>query len=400
MATRWRGLVVAAVLLWPGHGWAESALPWVFHSGATATGNGAEIQAEYYSTIAVQIEGTFVGDVTFEKKTKDATGYVAVQCRESTDGTMSATTDVPGYWECPGGAYLFRVRVSSYTSGTIVVTGHATTAVVGRGGGGAGSLHTAHTGGNEISGATSARPVIIGNGTQKTKHYGDPTEGSVQEPVPLGDSLWRVWPNFKGCIKDMEAQKLIFCFDPDATLMIDKYLFMDPDYYPWKFGWLGAGNLVGDGTNCPAIPTAVTINSGPKIKTFICLDNDGSTLFGALRMPNDWSGGNVFFSHAYIQTGSGGGAIHGDLAAQCRGLGEIPSSTWGTEVAIDNNAVTGGSANDMTQTATAVTPAGTCTGGDMLYFRYQLDATGTTTPVATLHHLGFRVLYPSRSWSN
>lgn len=115
---------------------AQSALPWVFHGGATGTANGNAMTADYFSTVAVQIEGSFVGTVTFEKKTKDATGYVLVQCANVTDGTRATEANEPGYWECPGGANSFRARVSAYTSGTIVVTGNGTTAVSSRSGSG------------------------------------------------------------------------------------------------------------------------------------------------------------------------------------------------------------------------------------------------------------------------
>jgi hypothetical protein len=158
-----------------------------------------------------------------------------------------------------------------------------------------------------------------------------------------------------------------------------------------KSAWFGAGALSTDGTQC-ANPAEVTINSGPKIWTAICTDNDGSTMYGSLKMPDGWNAGTVTFQHVYLQTAANTGALNGDIAAQCRGNGEVPSSTWGTEVAIDDAAVVGSGSNDMT-TSAAVTPAGTCAAGDMLYFRYQLDAAGTTTPVATLHHLGFMMKY-------
>jgi hypothetical protein len=158
-----------------------------------------------------------------------------------------------------------------------------------------------------------------------------------------------------------------------------------------KSVWFGAGSLSTDGTQC-ANPAEVTINSGPKIWTVICTDNDASTMYGSIKMPDGWNGGTVTFQHIYLQTAANTGALNGDIAAQCRGNGEVPSSTWGTEIAIDDAAVVGSNSNDMT-TSAAVTPAGTCAAGDMLYFRYQLDAAGTTTTAATLHHLGFLMKY-------
>jgi hypothetical protein len=167
---------------------------------------------------------------------------------------------------------------------------------------------------------------------------------------------------------------------------------------PIKSVWFGAGALSTDGTQC-AVPTEVTINSGPKIWTIICADNDGSTIYGSVRMPDSWNAGTITFTHVYIQTAANTGALNGDIAAQCRGNGEVPSSTWGTEVAIDDAAVVGSNSNDMT-TSAAVTPAGTCAAGDMLYFRYQIDAAGTTTTAASLHHIGFNMEYGISSLSD
>ncbi len=186
---------------------------------------------------------------------------------------------------------------------------------------------------------------------------------------------------------------------PGGATPKDRYTIGYSGNYPLKSFWVGAGALYGDGTNCPSRPTAVTINSGPVIPTFICTDNDGSRLNGMVAMPPDWDGGTITLTHSYIQTAADTSALNGDVAAQCRGAGETVSSTWGTEVAIDDAAVTGSNANDLT-TSAAVTPAGTCAAGDMLYFYYELDAAGTTTAAATLHHLGFRVTYSYTSLSN
>lgn len=260
------------------------------------------------------------------------------------------------------------------------------------------TLDNAFDNGQEVDGATSATPLIIGNGTQKGKHYGDASNGYVIEPVPLGDSVWRCWTNFNCVIRDMEGAATMFTIDPDAASPLLMYQFSS-GYRPLKSGWIGAAMLDGDGTNCPARPTAVTINSGPKLPTFICADSSSSILYGAVRMPDDWDGGTITFQHVYVQTAADTSALNGDVSAQCHGNGETVDSTWGTAQAIDDAAVTGSNKNDMT-TSAAVTPAGTCAAGDMLYFRYVLDATGTTTATATLHHLGFYVKYTSTSWSH
>jgi hypothetical protein len=150
-----------------------------------------------------------------------------------------------------------------------------------------------------------------------------------------------------------------------------------------------AGGMTPDGTQC-ADADRVTINSGPVQYTVVCADNDGSTLYGHIVMPPNWDGGTVTFTHEYLQTAADTGALNGDIACQCRGLGEIPSSTWGSEVAIDDAAVTGSNAVDQTTSASA-TCAGTCAANDSLWWRYQVDATGTDTAVATLHNLGMRM---------
>lgn len=298
----------------------------------------------------------------------------------------------------------------------------------------------------EITTANSeANAVMEGDGTNKVKRWWDATLGYVIKPEPLGNTAWRCWTNFNCIVRDEEGDKTFLTIDPDAlgagsgtlTLATSEQLvvsnlgveFAESDTNPTcaagnyniyadtseaklkkcqngtvsdldggrvKSFWVGARNLEGDGAQCPARPTAVTINTGsaPKVPTFICTDNDSSRLDGSLRMPPDWNGGTITFTHSYIQTAADTGALNGDIAAQCRGTGETPSSTWGSEVAIDDAAVTGSNANDLT-TSAAVTPAGTCAAGDMLYFKYELDATGTTTAVATLHHLGFHVTYTS-----
>ncbi len=250
---------------------------------------------------------------------------------------------------------------------------------------------------------TLANAALFGDGTNKWALYNDPTDGLQFICVIAGvandcNYIRKLASGKYWQVTDSSGNNLLKLY-PEGATPKDRYTIGYSGNYPLKSFWVGAGALYGDGTNCPSRPTAVTINSGPVIPTFICTDNNGSRLTGAVKMPNDWDGGTLTFSHSYIQTASNTSALNGDVAAQCRGTGETVSSTWGTEVAIDDAAVTGSNANDIT-TSAAVTPAGNCAAGDMLYFYYELDATGTTTAVATLHHLGFTVTYSSTSLSH
>jgi hypothetical protein len=175
-------MALLGVLL-PWVAWAQSSLPFIFHSGATATGNGTAMQADYFSSIHVQVEGTFSGTVVFERKSKDGTNYFLTQCTNSEDGTKSTEAVEPGYWECPGGAFSFRVRVSAYTSGTIVVTGTGTTAVSRRGdGSGAVGIDQVMAVDRTYGGAVSqATGIRVGDDVSQeyTILFRDPTDGLI-----------------------------------------------------------------------------------------------------------------------------------------------------------------------------------------------------------------------------
>lgn len=210
------------------------------------------------------------------------------------------------------------------------------------------------------------------------------------------DYIRKLSATFKWGIQDASGNA-VFSIFPSAGSMPAVYPF-GTGYYPLKTVWFDAGSLSTDGTQCAA-PAEVTLNSGPKTFTIICTDNDSSTMYGKIKMPDSWDAGTVTFTHVYLQTAADTSALNGDIAAQCKGNGEAVNNTWGSEVAIDDAAVTGSNQNDFT-TSAAVTPNGTCAAGDMLYFRYQLDATGTTTAVATLHTLGFKMEYGVTSLSD
>ncbi|MDH5738727.1 MAG: hypothetical protein OEY77_00210 [Nitrospira sp.] len=413
MVSGLRGMIIVVMVLLPYRIGAESAIPWVFHSGATGAANGSELPAGYYSTVAVQIEGTFQGIVEFQKKTKDATSYVPVQCTDANDRSIVSIQAVePGYWECPGGAFSFRAPVTSYTSGTIVVTGHATTAVISRGGGsGGGSAQGLDANfdlpsGNIITGTSEARRLdILGlggqaaNGATVFQHSDGNTYITCVSGGVVDDcnKIVRL-PNTRYFQVNGAANTQMIRFDPSAPTAALQYT-VGAGYYILYSKWIPADRLIGDGTNCPTSATGAVLNSGPRIRTFICADNNGSRLDGSFKMDFKWAGEQITVIQVVVQTAVNTAALLGHFTCQVRGNGVAPSSTWATEVPITASSVGGSSKNDFFTIDTPIQCNGTPAGGDMLYFKYELDATGTTTPTATLHHLGFLILFLGESLS-
>lgn len=261
------------------------------------------------------------------------------------------------------------------------------------------TLDSAFDRGKVIDGANSlANALRIGDGTTPICLYTDATLGPVIKPCTDANTRTHIWTNFTWGLRDHEGDADMLIVDPDAATKKAMWAFQS-GYYPLKSVWIPAGNLDGDGTNCPASPTAVTINSGPKRKTFICADNNGSRLNIGLKAPNDWDGGTFTLTAVVIQTAADTAALHSDTAWQCRGNGEPVSNSWGTEVAMDLANLTGSNANDFIPSGN-ITATGTCASADMLYGYWDVDATGTTTGMTTLHILGFLLTYSSTSLSH
>ena len=149
--------------------------------------------------------------------------------------------------------------------------------------------------------------------------------------------------------------------------------------------FFSAWSVNADGTQCAA-PTAVTLNSGPVVGSIVCADNAASAFYGDMGMPDNWDGGTITVKiHAHRATGSG--TLEFDFSAQCRGDGEVPSSTWGSAVAVSTVFDT---ANEVEQTeSAAITAAGTCAAGDHLFWRAVMD--DTATDVADVNILGVSV---------
>lgn len=254
--------------------------------------------------------------------------------------------------------------------------------------------------GGAVSAATG--PQFGSNATGRyLVPFDDPTTGLALECVTPGgvghcDKGHTVQDTFKSFIADAAGARMTN-YEPNAATSILQWALGTKKQL--KYVFFPAGNLVGDGTNCPLAASAVTINSGPKTLTMICGSGGNGDMDFNTIMPRNWDGGDTYFEPSYTQTAANTSAMNSDIKSQCRGAGETPSSTWGSSVSIDDAAVTGSSAEDKTLSA-AVTPAGTCTGGDHFYGRYTLDVTGTTTPEATLNFFGIGMYYFVNSESN
>lgn len=248
-----------------------------------------------------------------------------------------------------------------------------------------------------ITGANSeANCFRVGTVTNYYCVYSDAGTGLYIKPEPLADTRVYGWTNKNIVLWDDEGAAAIETIDPDAASTLAMYTY-GSNYRPKKSIWFGAGSLSTDGTQCAA-PAEVTINSGPKIWTIICTENDAATMHGSVKMPDSWDAGTITLEVVYIQTAADTGTIKLDAGAQCRGTGEAVS-TWGTEVDMDSTG-TGSNKNDYA-TSAAITPTGTCAAGDMLYFRVQVDATSNpTTAAATLNFVGFKMEYSTTSRSD
>lgn len=72
--------------------------------------------------VAYQLTGTFSGTVTFEGSV-DGTNYVAIAAEPIGGGSSVTTATAAGIWRVrAGGLHSVRARVSTYTSGTFVIT--------------------------------------------------------------------------------------------------------------------------------------------------------------------------------------------------------------------------------------------------------------------------------------
>ena len=100
----------------------------IMQNSATATGTGTAVNTVdapdgAYTVLDMHVEGINGDTITFEG-TIDGTNWIAVACENLTGGTQATTATADGLYRfIIGGVRQVRARVSTYSAGTIVVTG-------------------------------------------------------------------------------------------------------------------------------------------------------------------------------------------------------------------------------------------------------------------------------------
>src|ERR1051325_941445 len=168
-------------------------------------------------------------------------------------------------------------------------------------------------------------------------------------------------------------------------------------YKPLKTIYWDAGSITTDGTNC-GVPAEQALNSSESTWAFSCADSGSSKFSGKIRMPASWDGGTVTFTLSLFHGTSESITFAGDFSAQCRGAGEVISSTYGTAVAADVSITT---AKQIAEATTAaVTPTGTCAASDWLLWRYVIDAANFSTNAANAKVIGVSMKYSVNALSD
>lgn len=250
---------------------------------------------------------------------------------------------------------------------------------------------------SDTTATSAANSIKFGDTNWQIAMHGDASDGAVIQCYSVSGATYNQCNHTENIASGFSKVLLLNGVTAETISSAGAHAYAS-GFRPLRSAFIPAGALSTDGTQCAA-PAEVTINSGSKRWTIICADNDASTIYGEFDMPDAWDGGTVTLMGRFVQTAADTANLNADVAMACRGDGITINNTWGTEIAMDT-AMTGSSATDTVTTA-AITPNGTCTGGGkLLQFRWQMDAAGTTTAVATLHVLGFKLEYSVNSRSD
>ena len=157
------------------------------------------------------------------------------------------------------------------------------------------------------------------------------------------------------------------------------------------FRWgesIAIGDLNVDTAQCTA-PSAITINSGPKVTAINCADNAAGVIYGVWQAPSNWGGLFRLALSAVNENAAPSGTLAFDVSCQAHNDASQVNSTWGTADDLDL-----GFSNQYLNEIAIASPncSGSSTGAATVYWRAVVDATTTTTQVADTNIVGARII--------
>jgi len=250
------------------------------------------------------------------------------------------------------------------------------------------TLDTVMARGNTTDNCTQTDKCQFGNGNVFWDIYCDDVNVCYFETSVAGDFRIRARTGHKIELYDEEGATPILTFNPGAATQLDKYLFA-PAHRPKKTVVLTADSFYMQGS-C-ALNTTLALISGGLIEPYItCTDSNSDGFHRSYKMPKSWDGGTLTFEVGLTNVNaSPANDFEIDFSASCVPLGTAIATTISTtgeqpvNVDFDAGGTCGGSAcvqNALVKKiSAAVTPNGTCAGGNLLRIQGQIDATATTT---------------------
>ncbi len=166
-----------------------------------------------------------------------------------------------------------------------------------------------------------------------------------------------------------------------------------------------AGMLVVDGTQCTK-STGITLNSEVFSASISCTDNNAASIYFEFPAPEAWDEAELSLTGIFFQEDSSpDGILEFDWTAYCAGHSDpFGHNTFTSEVANGTMSLTasGLALNDLGYASTTGNiPIGSCSEGDMVRVRGQVDATATTaaTPI-DVQLLYIKAYLKFNDWSN
>lgn len=166
-----------------------------------------------------------------------------------------------------------------------------------------------------------------------------------------------------------------------------------------------AGMMVVDGTQCTKT-TGVTLNAEVFSAVITCTDNNAASIYFEFPAPEAWDEAELTLTGIFFQDDSSpDGILEIDWTAYCAGHSDpFGHNTYTGETANGTMSLTasGLALNDLGYASTTGNiPIGSCSEGDMVRIRGQVDATATTaaTP-ADINLLYVKAQLKFNDWSN